>query len=373
MKNLSAEPIYKSPFSRAYWKDAAAQLFDVRMLCIAAILIAVRVALKSVQIPVGPSLNITVGFFVNALGASIFGPVVAVIAAAISDTLGCIIFPQGPYFFPFILEEISGSLLFALVLWRSKMTATRVIVSRFSVVAITNLIVNPTLMMWYYDVFYQKSYAFMTVPRVVKNVAMFPAEAFLLVLFMGAMIPVITKMKLIPKTDVRPILSKRHIVLLVIFFIIAALIVTGYYALFIPTQPQSKSITSGELTLTVKSDRGAYNAEDIPNSPITLTATLKNTGDTDVMASGEAPIIFLKLISLDGDGTAIIPPTDTTSKGDLSLVSAEDSVKITSTYTWTAEQLDGVYKGKYQVLAQAVVIVDGEEHIIAQTLEIKIK
>ena len=253
------------------------------------------------------------------------------------------------------------------------MTATRVIVSRFSVVAITNLIVNPTLMMWYYDVFYQKSYAFMTVPRVVKNVALFPAEAFLLVLFLGAMIPILLKMKLIPKTDVRPILSKRHIALLVIFFLIAAIIVAGYYSLFIPTQPQSKSITSGELTLTVKSDRGTYDANDIPDSPITLTATLKNTGDTDIKASEEAPIILLKLISLDGAGTAIVAPTDTTAKGDMSMVGANSSVSITSTYTWTAEQLDGVYKGKYQVLAQAVVVVDGEEHIIAKELEIKLK
>ena len=371
MKNLSTEPIYKSPFSRAYWKDAAAQLFDVRMLCIAAILIAVRVALKSVQIPVGPSLNITVGFFVNALGASIFGPVVAVIAAAISDTLGCIIFPQGPYFFPFILEEISGSLLFALVLWRSKMTATRVIVSRFSVVTITNLIVNPTLMMWYYDVFYQKSYAFMTVPRVVKNVAMFPAEAFLLVLFMGAMIPFITKMKLIPKTDVRPILSKRHIVLLVVFFIIAALIVWGYYSLFLPTQPTSQSVTADGYTLTLKSERGTYIGDDVdPAAPLSLTATLKNNRKTDVTA--EYTYEWCDITLVHEDGTAIPIPDVQTVENTID-IAAGKSVKYADTFAFEWAEMNGLPAGKYTAVATVNVNIDGETVTLKVELPIKIK
>ena len=101
---------YANPFSAAYWREAAAQLTDIRILCIAAILIAVRVALKEIKIPIGENLNITVGFFVNALGAMIFGPVVAVVAAAASDTLGCALTGFVDYFFPFIFVEIAGSL-----------------------------------------------------------------------------------------------------------------------------------------------------------------------------------------------------------------------------------------------------------------------
>ena len=88
-KKVLAPGLYASPFSKAYWRDAARELGKVRMLAVAAILIAVRVALKSVAIPIAPpTLMINLGFFVNALGAMIFGPVVAIIAAAISDTLG---------------------------------------------------------------------------------------------------------------------------------------------------------------------------------------------------------------------------------------------------------------------------------------------
>lgn len=367
MKDLRNQPVYKHPFSRAYWRDAASQLFDIRILCIAAILIAVRVALKSVQIPVGPSLNITVGFFVNALGASIFGPVVALVAAAISDTLGCLIFPQGPYFFPFILEEISGSLLFALFLWRSNITATRVILSRFSVVAITNLIINPTLMIWYYDIFYGKSYAFMTIPRVMKNLALFPAEALLLTLFMGAMIPVVVKLGFMPKTDVKPILSKKHIVMLVVFFLIAAMMVVGYYSLFIPTQPASRSVTKEGYKLTLKTERGTYNLTNVdPEAPLSFTATLKNENKADVTADYMCDI---KLVAEDG---AIDIPNLTTYT-ETADIAAGKSVKHIDTFALELSEMNGIPKGKYTAVATVNMTVDGKEINLIVELPIRIK
>ncbi len=238
MKDLSKQPIYKTPFSLAYWRDAASQLKDVRILCIAAILIAVRVALKGAQIPVGPNLNVQFGFFVNALGASVFGPVVAVVAATVSDILGTVIFPsKGPFFPPYILVEVAGSLLFALWLWRAKLSAARVILSRFSVVAVCNFLMNPIVTVWYYDWLNEgKSYAFITIPRVMKNLALFPVEALLLVLFMGAAVPLLAKMKIIPKEQTKPVLTKKHLVLLAVLFVISIAIVLSYYYLYLPNK-----------------------------------------------------------------------------------------------------------------------------------------
>ena len=125
--------LYPHPFSKAYWRDAAAELKDTRILVVAALMIAVRVAMKGLGIPLAPNLKINVAFFANALGAMIFGPVVAAVAAVISDTLGCIIFPQGVYFFPYVFIEIAGSMIFALFLYRTKISATRIILSRFCI------------------------------------------------------------------------------------------------------------------------------------------------------------------------------------------------------------------------------------------------
>ena len=45
MTNQRTTTLYPHPFSRAYWRDAAAELKSTKMLVITALLIALRVAL----------------------------------------------------------------------------------------------------------------------------------------------------------------------------------------------------------------------------------------------------------------------------------------------------------------------------------------
>ena len=87
--------LYAHPFSKAYWRDAAAELKDTHMLVFAALMIALRLVVKQISIPITPVLRINVAFFVNALGAMVFGPVFAIICAAITDVLGFLIRPEG--------------------------------------------------------------------------------------------------------------------------------------------------------------------------------------------------------------------------------------------------------------------------------------
>mgnify|MGYP002869986631 CR=1 FL=1 len=70
--------------------------------------LALRLALKTVKIPIGPSLNINVQFFVTALGSMVFGPVMAAFCGVLSDTLGYLIAPSGVYFPGFIITEAAG-------------------------------------------------------------------------------------------------------------------------------------------------------------------------------------------------------------------------------------------------------------------------
>lgn len=231
-----SQTLFKTPFSLTYWKTAAAELADTRILVVAAILIAMRVAMKSLYIPIGENLNITVGFFVNALGAMIFGPVVAILGAAVSDTVGALLTSasQGPYFFPFIFVEMLGSLLFALFLYRRKLTPTRVILSRFSVMLGCNLILNPLILALYYKMVLNKSYTIFSIPRVIKNLALFPAEALLLVVFLSAMMPVLKALELIPAEQATGLtVSRKHVVLAVCLLVIAAAAVFLYYRFYL--------------------------------------------------------------------------------------------------------------------------------------------
>ena len=63
-----------SPFSKSYWRTAAQELRNLRMLTLAAIVVALRIVLSGLYIPLGDNLNIFFGYFVNSLGAAIYGP-----------------------------------------------------------------------------------------------------------------------------------------------------------------------------------------------------------------------------------------------------------------------------------------------------------
>ncbi len=208
----------QSIFSSVYWVQAAKELTNVRILIFTALMIALRVALKSTQIPVVPNqLNIGVGFLVNALGAMTFGPVVAIIAAAISDTVGAFLFPSGGYFFPFIFVEIAGSLIFALFFYKRKVTIPRIILARLAVVVACNFILNPMIM----RVYIGESYQLITVLRVVKNICMFPVECLLLILFFQAILPVL-KITGFYREEIVPLkLSLWKIILLALISILA--------------------------------------------------------------------------------------------------------------------------------------------------------
>lgn len=228
-KKALAPGLYASPFSKAYWRDAVRELGKVRMLAVAAILIAVRVALKSVAIPIAPpTLMINLGFFVNALGAMIFGPVVAIIAAAISDTLGCILFPTGVYFFPFIFTEIAGSLIFALFLYRAPLTNLRVTLSRFCVSFFVNIVIQTPIMLLYYQMVLGKSYAIFDLPRICKNLVLFPIESLLLILFLNVITPLTYRMKLTYEPPKKLKITGRLVAFLLALLIVGSCATAGY-------------------------------------------------------------------------------------------------------------------------------------------------
>ena len=92
--------LYQSPFSKAYWLQAAAEFRDLRMLVFAALMVALRVMLKIPKIPLATDLSISFTFIANAFGSMVYGPVVAIPSAVVSDFLGYLVANTdgGPYY-----------------------------------------------------------------------------------------------------------------------------------------------------------------------------------------------------------------------------------------------------------------------------------
>lgn len=226
--------VYSHPFSKAYWRDAAAELKDTRMLVITALLVALRIALKPFAIPVGPQMYIQTPMLATALGSMIFGPVMAIPAAIVSDTIGFIIHPTGEYFLPFVLTEIASTAIYALCLYRSKATPTRVMLARFLICSLVNVVLQQLIYGWYYLFIGNPKSAvdsimsIMTTSRIFKNLFFFPVETVILTLFLKVLIPVTNRMKLTfcPDADMR--FTKRQIAALVCLLAIGAGSAVGY-------------------------------------------------------------------------------------------------------------------------------------------------
>ena len=220
--------LFDTPFSKEYWKQAASELKNTKTLIFAALMIALRIALKSVSIYIAADLRISIEFLVNALGAMTFGPVVAIAGAAVSDTLGALLFPSGPYFFLFIFTEIAGSLVFALFFYRTRISVTKVILSRFCTNFFVNIVLQTPIMYLYYQMMLGKTYKIFNLPRMIKNLVLFPVESLLLVLFLRALIPPLKSLGYKVSDISKLHFTKKNIATLVILTIIGVAAVVIY-------------------------------------------------------------------------------------------------------------------------------------------------
>ena len=226
--------LFPSPFSKGYWSTAAAELKDTKMLVVTALMIALRVALKPLAIPLGPQLSIQTAMLATALGAMIFGPVVAIPAAMISDTVGFMIYPSGDYFLPFMLTEIASTMLYALCLYRAKVTPTRVMLSRFGICFFVNVVLQQFIYAWWYAYIGNPEQAresilgMMTLARILKNLAMFPIESVVLTLFLKFLMPV-TRRAGLTYCDAEDMkFDKKQIITLVCLMMIGCVTAIGY-------------------------------------------------------------------------------------------------------------------------------------------------
>lgn len=275
MSKTKSTALYATPFSKAYWRDAAAELGDTRTLVIAALMVALRVATKGLAVPIAPNIRLfSVASFINALGAMIVGPVVAIPAAFLSDFLGVLIWEGlGTYFLPYVLQEIGSSLIWALLLYRAKVTPWRVMLGRLSICVIVNVVLGVSIDMLYQQYYYGASTVVLTIPRVLKNTFMFPIEAVAMTFFLRLMIPITNRAGLTyGGGDSKENLSfgKKQLILLAILFVIGIASVTGYLFYYYNTTSLSASYSTEER-YTRNTEMIGYVQEDYAGDTLVTT------------------------------------------------------------------------------------------------------
>ena len=252
-KTQKSTALYPHPFSKAYWKDAAAEMKSIKMLVVTALMIALRIALKPLAIPLGPQLSIQTAMLATALGSMIFGPVVAIPAAMISDTIGFMIFPTGDYFLPFMLTEIASTMIYALCLYRAKPSATRVIIARFLICFLVNVVMQQFIFAWQYTYMGNPDGAknailgIMTTARLFKNLFFFPIESVVLTLFLKVMIPITSRAKLTYGGKTGLDFTKKQIIALVVLFVVGVGSAIGYLNYYYNNNSVTKDYSAEEV------------------------------------------------------------------------------------------------------------------------------
>ena len=256
---LKSTATYATPFSAAYWRDAAAELKSTKMLVVTALMVALRIVLKPFAIPLGPQLSIQTAMLATALGAMIYGPVVAIPAAIVSDTVGFMIYPTGEYFLPFVLTEIASTMFYALFLYRAKVTPTRVMLSRFCICFLVNVVLQQFIYAWWYvyignpEEARESIMGIMTVSRIFKNIAMFPVESVVLTMFLKFLVPVTRKAKLTYGEAADMSFTRKQLVTLVALTLIGTVTATGYLAYRYNTSSRSADYSTEERVEANKS------------------------------------------------------------------------------------------------------------------------
>lgn len=175
----------ESLFSRAYWRAAAEEFKNLRTLVFAALICALSVAVTPLFVPVGENLRVMFTFLIFSVGASVYGPLMAVLVGLVSDNLAFFLAPSGPWFFGYTLSTMVAGFWYGLVLYRRRPTMLRLFASR----AVVNLLVNVAMGSIWSAVLYGKGYLYYLVKSLVKNTILLPFEVMLLGALFALVLP----------------------------------------------------------------------------------------------------------------------------------------------------------------------------------------
>ncbi|HCK88703.1 MAG TPA: folate family ECF transporter S component [Erysipelotrichaceae bacterium] len=188
-------------FTREYWKSSAQKLRQTEYLALIAMFIAVKCVAGAFYIPVGENLRILMTFVFVASEAAIIGPVAGAVSGMIADIVGFMIHPSGPFFFGYTITAMCGSVIYALFLYRQRITILRLALAK----TVVNYGVNVLLGALWSQMLYGKGYIYYAGKSLVKNTMMLPAEIIILVLLFNVIVPILQKRRLIPNSTTVPL------------------------------------------------------------------------------------------------------------------------------------------------------------------------
>ena len=182
-----------SVFTRAYWKEAAARVKNIRVLAATALLVAVTIAITTLYIPLPNNLHVFFDYTPKALCAMICGPVAALGVGFVMDILGFLARPMGAFFPGYTVTTMVAMLIYALGFFGKKLTVPRIAITKLAVNVICNIGLNS---LWN-SMLMGKAFVVFLGGSAAKNLLLWPIEVLVMVIVFRLLTPVLEKQKLI--------------------------------------------------------------------------------------------------------------------------------------------------------------------------------
>lgn len=157
----------------ALFTDSCKELKSVRTITTMAMFAAVAIILGMFSIEIGSFIRIGFSSIPNGLVAYLFGPTAGAIFSGALDIIKYIIKPTGAFFPPLTLVTILAGILYGCMYYKKKLTLGRVLVTKFIVMLICNVILNTLCL----SMLYGEGFLVLLPARALKNLIMWPIDS----------------------------------------------------------------------------------------------------------------------------------------------------------------------------------------------------
>ena len=137
------EKIYRTPFHKKFFNDSLKVFKDLKSLVLIAFLLGLVMICKFIPIPSGfGELGIGFSFLFLSVACMLFGPYPALVIGALSDILGYMVRPDGPFFIGYTIQAMVACFAYALCFHKTYVTFTRCLIARVIVNFLCNVIIG---------------------------------------------------------------------------------------------------------------------------------------------------------------------------------------------------------------------------------------
>lgn len=147
-----------------------------RKLAVSAMLITLNVLFTRVLAVNTPLMRIGFGFAAVSVAAMLYGPLWAMLTAALGDIVGALIFPVGAFFPGFTLTAALTGLIYGMCLYRHQGSTPRAVAAALLNCLFVTLLINTALIAYISG----NDYGVLFTARAVQFFIMFPVEALVI-------------------------------------------------------------------------------------------------------------------------------------------------------------------------------------------------